>query len=80
MASFYGTKFLAIRHYSKHPEVYRMADQIVDSYVSTKQRVHRRKYVYAARKLIASLWFHPSDWFRFSTKRNYYGKEKKQVW
>ena len=80
MASFYDTQFLAIRYYSKHSEVYRMADQIVDSYVSTKQRVHRGKYVYAARKLIASLWFHPSDWFRFSTKRNNYGKKKKQVW
>lgn len=80
MASLYDTQFLAIRYYSKHPEVYRMADQIVDSYVSTKKRAHRDKYVSAARKLIASLWFHPSDWFRFSTKRNNYGKEKKQVW
>ena len=80
MTGFYDTQFLAIRYYSKHPEVYKMADQIVDSYVSTKKRAHRDKYVHAARKLIASLWFHPSDWFRFSTKRSHYGAERKQVW
>ncbi|MDA1012524.1 MAG: hypothetical protein O3C12_07635 [Proteobacteria bacterium] len=80
MKGFYDTQFLAIRYYSKHPEVYKMADQIADSYVSTKKRAHRDKYVHAARKLIASLWFHPSDWFRFSTKRSHYGAERKQVW
>ena len=41
MKGFYDTQFLAIRYYSKHPEVYKMADQIVDSYVSTKKRAHR---------------------------------------
>ena len=57
MKTFADTELLSIKYYSKHPEVYKMADQIVDSYVSTKKRVHRDKYVYAARKLIASLWF-----------------------
>jgi hypothetical protein len=80
MTGFHDTQFLTIRYYSNHPEVYKMADQIVDSYVSTKKRAHRVKYVHAARKLIASLWFHPSDWFRFSTKRSHYGAERKQVW
>ena len=80
MNTFADVAYLHIQSYSRHPEVYRMADQIVDSYVSTKKRVHRRKYVRDARKLVASLWFHPSDWFRFSTKRSSYGREKKQVW
>ena len=79
MDSFSEVAFLSIKWYSKHPEVYRMADQIVDSYVATKERSHRKKYVVPARKLIASLWFHPSDWFRFSTKPDYYSKNRKQV-
>ena len=49
MKGFYDTQFLAIRYYSKHPEIYKMADRIVDSYVSTKKRAHRDKYVHAAR-------------------------------
>ena len=80
MSTFVDTQFLKIQSYSKHPEVYRMADLIVDSYVATKKRVHRSKYVYSARKLVASLWFHPSDLFRFSTKPSYFAKQKKQVW
>ncbi len=80
MKTFADTELLSIKYYSKHPEVYKMADQVVDSYVSTKKRVHRDKYVYAARKLIASLWFHSSDLFRFSTKTSHFGSKKKQVW
>ena len=71
---------LQIQCYSDHPEVYKMADLVVDSYVATKKRAHRQKYVRSARKLIASLWLHPSDWFRFSTKDEHFGKKKKQVW
>ena len=79
MDSFSEVAFLSIKWYSKHPEVYKMADHIVDSYVATKKRSHRKKYVIPARKLIASMWFHPSDWFRFSTKPDYYSKNRKQV-
>ena len=79
MSTLGDTAFLSVKWYSNHPEVYRMADQIVDSYIATKKRAHRGKYVLPARKLIASLWFHPSDWFRFSTKPDYYSSQRKQV-
>ena len=79
MSDLSDVQFLSIKSYSDHPEVYKMADLIVDSYVASKKRVHRKKYVLAARKLVASLWCHPSDWFRFSTKPAYYSTEKKQV-
>jgi hypothetical protein len=72
---------LSIQCYSSHPEVYAMAELIVDSYLKTKKKVHDRDaYVRCARKLVASLWFHPSDWFRFSTKAEHFGKKRKQVW
>ncbi len=57
-----------------------MADLIVDSYLKEKARCHRQKYVLAARKLVASLWLHPSSFFRFSTSAGHYGTKKKQVW
>jgi hypothetical protein len=72
---------LSIQCYSDHPEVYAMAELIVDSYLKTKKKVHDRDgYIRCARKLVASLWFHPSDWFRFSTKAEHFGKGRKQVW
>jgi hypothetical protein len=72
---------LSIQCYSNHPEVYSMAQLIVDSYLNTKKKVHdRESYIRCARKLVASIWFHPSDWFRFSTKAEHFGKERKQVW
>jgi hypothetical protein len=78
---FDDVSFLKIQCYSDHPEVRRMADLIVDSYVSGKKRSHRDKYIGPARKLVASLWLHPSDFFRFSTSHDHFGKDKrKQVW
>lgn len=80
MGSFSDTAFLHIQSYSEHPEVYRMADLIVDSYVKGKSRSHRQKYLRPARKLVASLWSHPSSFFRFSTAAEHYGAKRKQVW
>jgi hypothetical protein len=80
MDSYAETTFLQIQSYSEHPEVYRMADLIVDSYLKGKARCHRRKYVRAARKLVASLWGHSSSFFRFSTSAEHYGAKRKQVW
>lgn len=57
-----------------------MAELIVDSYLKAKFRCHRRKYVLPARKLVASLWRHPSIFFRFSTSAEHYGAKRKQVW
>lgn len=73
--------YLRIEVYSDHPEVKQMADQIIDSYLADKTRKNPNKYRYPARKLIASLWLRDSDMFRFSTKREYFGSNKrKQVW
>ena len=72
--------YLQVQCYSDHPEVYRMADQLVESFLSTKQRLHKDKYVKSARKLVASIWLHPSDRFRFSTTTGHFGKQRKQVW
>lgn len=73
--------YLQIQCYSDHPEVYRMAELIVDSYLKTKRKVHDRGgLILSARKLVASLWLHPSDWFRFSTREDHFGKARKQVW
>jgi hypothetical protein len=80
MGSFSDTAFLQIQSYSEHPEVYRMADLIVDSYLKGKSRSHRQKYLRSARKLVASLWCHPSSFFRFSTSAEHYGAKRKQVW
>lgn len=75
-----GASYLQVQCYSDHPEVYRMAVQLVESFLSTKERLHRDKYVKSARKLIASIWLHPSDRFRFSTTTGHFGKQRKQVW
>jgi hypothetical protein len=73
-------KYLQVQCYSVHPEVYQMADQLVESFLSTKERLHKDKYVMAARKLIASIWLHPLELFRFSTTTGHFGKQRKQVW
>jgi hypothetical protein len=80
METYDDVGFLSLQTYSDHPEVYRMADLIVDSYVSGKKRSHRDKYIRYARKLVASMWEHPSDLFRFSTAKSHYGTKRKQVW
>ena len=72
--------YLQVQCYSDHQEVYQMADQLVDSVLSTKERLHKDKYVKSARKLVASIWLHPSDRFRFSTTTGHFGKRRKQVW
>ncbi len=72
--------YLQVQCYSDHPEVYLMADQLVESFLSTKERLHKDKYVKSARKLVASIWLHPSDLFRFSTTTGHFGKQRKQVW
>ena len=79
MDSFAATAFLQIQSYSEHPEVYRMADLIVDSFLEGKARSHRQKYVIPARKLVASLWCHPSSFFRLSTSAEHYGTNRKPV-
>lgn len=75
-----SVSFLQIQSYSAHPEVITMANSIVDAFCKGKQRSHRQKYISPARKLIASLWLHKSDLFRFSTSEDHYGKYRKQVW
>lgn len=80
MGSLSDTAFLQIQSYSEHPEVYRMADLIVDSYLQGKSRSHRQKYLRPAKKLVASMWCHPSSFFRFSTSAEHYGAKRKQVW
>ena len=73
--------YLRIEVYSDHPEVKLMAEQVIDSYLADKTRKNPDKYRFPARKLIASLWLRDSDMFRFSTKREYFGSNKrKQVW
>jgi hypothetical protein len=74
---FNEVSYLQIECYSNHPEVYKMAELIVDSYLKTKGKVHDRGgLILSARKLVASLWLHPSDWFRFSTKENHFGRTR----
>jgi len=80
MSDFDDVSFLRIQSYSDHPEVRLMADLIVDSYVSGKRRSHRQKYIGPARSLVASLWLHPSSFFRFSTSEDHFGTKRKQVW
>lgn len=72
--------YLQVQCYSEHQEVYQMADQLVESFLSTKERSHKDKYVKTARKLVASIWLHPSDLFRFSTTTGHFGRQRKQVW
>jgi hypothetical protein len=73
-------QYLQVQCYSEHPEVYQMADQLVESFLSTKERLHKDKYIKSARKLVASIWLHSSDLFRFSTTTGHFGKQRKQVW
>lgn len=73
--------YLRIEVYSEHPEVRAMADLVINSHLSTQTRKHPNKYQQPARKLIASLWLHDTDLFRFGTTLGYFGeKRRKQVW
>lgn len=76
------TTFLRIEHYSGHPEVKAAADVLVNKYAEEMDFIQgRRKWISAARKLIASLWIRDDDLFRFGTKKDYFSKGKrKQAW
>tara|TARA_R110000764_G_scaffold21549_2_gene54397 strand:- start:82 stop:1413 length:1332 start_codon:yes stop_codon:yes gene_type:complete len=76
------TTFLRVEHYSGHPEVKAAADVLVNKYAEEMDFIQgRRKWISAARKLIASLWIRDDDLFRFGTKKDYFSKGKrKQAW
>ncbi len=82
MANWEQTEFLQIRAYSEHPEVSKAASLLVEEYFSDAiRRRDESLLIRDAKKLIASLWLHPSDMFRFTTKSEYFTKrERKQVW
>ncbi len=80
-AEFEDVKFLQIRAYSEHPEVYAAADILVQEFTKTRQQIRNNdKYPRDAKKLIASIWLH-KGLFRFTTKGVHFSKGKrKQVW
>ena len=82
MALWDKTEFLQIRAYSEHPEVQKAASLLVEQYFADAIRRRDESLIMRdAKKLIASLWLHPSDMFRFTTKTEYFTKsERKQVW
>ena len=76
---------LRIQSYSEHPEVNAAADVLVSEfYKGKKQKRNHKAYTRDARKLVASLWLHEQELFRFTTKKAYFesGKQgqRKQVW
>lgn len=75
-------KFLGIRAYSDHPEVYKVADILVAAYFNKMSRIKNRALmVRNSRKLVASLLLHDDDVFRFTTKTSYFStKTRQQVW
>jgi hypothetical protein len=74
--------FLQIRAYSDHPEVNKAALSLVEAYFAdAARRKDEALLLRDAKKLIASLWLHPSEMFRFTTKTQYFtAKHRKQVW
>jgi len=82
MANWDKTEFLQIRAYSEHPEVKKAASLLVEEYFADAIRRRDESLLMRdAKKLIASLWLHPSDMFRFTTRTEYFTeKERKQVW
>jgi hypothetical protein len=67
--------------YSHHPQVYEVADRLLEGFFAIKQRTHRKKYLVPARKLICALWSHPRDEFRFPTGDTRFSeKGRTQVW
>jgi hypothetical protein len=75
-------EFLQIRAYSEHPEVKKAALLLVEAYFAdATRRKDEALLLRDAKKLIASLWLHPSEMFRFTTKTQYFTeKHRKQVW
>lgn len=82
MSTWNDVEFLQIRAYSEHPEVKRAASLLVEAYFADAiRRKDESLLMRDAKKLIASLWLHPSDMFRFTTKTEYFTeKHRKQVW
>jgi len=78
----WNVDFLQIRAYSDHPEVKKAASILVEAYFAeAARRKHEALLLRDAKKLIASLWLHPSEMFRFTTKTQYFtAKHRKQVW
>jgi hypothetical protein len=82
MSTWNDVEFLQIRAYSEHPEVKKAASLLVEAYFADAiRRKDESLLMRDAKKLIASLWLHPSDMFRFTTKTEYFTeKKRKQVW
>jgi hypothetical protein len=80
--STWNVDFLQIRAYSEHPEVKKAASILVEEYFAcASRRKDESLLIRDAKKLVASLWLHPSDMFRFTTKTAYFTeKHRKQVW
>lgn len=80
--STWNVDFLQIRAYSEHPEVKKAASILVEEYFADAiRRKDESLLIRDAKKLVASLWLHPSDMFRFTTKTAYFtAKYRKQVW
>ena len=78
----WNVDFLQIRAYSDHPEVKKAALPLVEAYFAdATRRKDEALLLRDAKKLIASLWLHPSEMFRFTTKTQYFTeKHRKQVW
>ena len=78
----WNVDFLQIRAYSDHPEVKKAASILVEAYFADAiRRKDESLLMRDAKKLVASLWLHPSDMFRFTTKTEYFTeKKRKQVW
>ena len=74
--------FLHIQHYSNHPNVALAAQVLLDELQKDGKTIRGHKgYFSAAKKLIASIYMHEGNLFRFSTKREYFtGSKRKQVW
>ena len=82
MAAWNNVEFLQIRAYSEHVQVKLAAALLVNVYFESSVRLKNESgLIRDAKKLIASLWLHPSDMFRFTTKTAYFTeKHRKQVW
>ncbi len=78
----WNVDFLQIRAYSEHPEVKKAASILVEAYFADAiRRKDESLLMRDAKKLIASLWLHPSEMFRFTAKTQYFTeKHRKQVW
>jgi hypothetical protein len=81
-AEFSDITFLSIKSYSEHPEVYKAAELLFKAFKDSRKQIRNEaRYLRDTRKLIASIWMHSKDKFRFTTKDTYFSKAgRKQVW